>query len=191
MKCAISSIHNMSIISFNLTSSVKPSALYLLPKWPTNSGANPTHFMSTGLNTKCIIRTTHRSSSAVPYCKEKPEINSNLGGGGGCYAIVYHWGTIRQVIVVCACVYSRLSWWRHQMETFSALLVLCSGNSPVIGEFPEHRAVTRGFLWSAPGACVTNTKMFFKLKAFSRKLGCDWLMLKHHQTTAKLSAKSF
>ena len=25
------------------------------------------------------------------------------------------------------------SWWRHQMETFSALLTLCSGNSPVTG----------------------------------------------------------
>ena len=24
-----------------------------------------------------------------------------------------------------------LSWWRHQMETFSALLVICAGNSPV------------------------------------------------------------
>ena len=28
------------------------------------------------------------------------------------------------------------SWWRHQMETFSALLALCAGNSPVPGEFP-------------------------------------------------------
>ena len=28
------------------------------------------------------------------------------------------------------------SWWRHQMETFSALLALCAGNSPVISEFP-------------------------------------------------------
>ena len=28
------------------------------------------------------------------------------------------------------------SWWRHQMETFSALLALCVGNSPVSGEFP-------------------------------------------------------
>ena len=27
------------------------------------------------------------------------------------------------------------SWWRHQMETFSALLALCAGNSPVAGEF--------------------------------------------------------
>ena len=27
-------------------------------------------------------------------------------------------------------------WWRHQMETFSALLVLCVRNSPVTREFP-------------------------------------------------------
>ena len=37
------------------------------------------------------------------------------------------------------------SWWRHQMETFSALLALCVGNSPVIGEFPSQRSVTRSF----------------------------------------------
>ena len=36
-------------------------------------------------------------------------------------------------------------WWRHQMEPFSALLALCVGNSPVTGEFPSHRPVTRGF----------------------------------------------
>ena len=28
------------------------------------------------------------------------------------------------------------TWWRHQMETFSALLIICAGNSPVPGEFP-------------------------------------------------------
>ena len=37
------------------------------------------------------------------------------------------------------------AWWRHQMETFSALLVLCAGNSPVTGEFPSQRPVTRSF----------------------------------------------
>ena len=37
------------------------------------------------------------------------------------------------------------SWWRHQMETFSALLALCAGNSPVTGEFPTQRPVTRSF----------------------------------------------
>ena len=37
------------------------------------------------------------------------------------------------------------TWWRHQMETFSALLALCAGNSPASGEFPTQRSVTRGF----------------------------------------------
>ena len=37
------------------------------------------------------------------------------------------------------------SWWRHQMEAFSALLVICAGNSPVTSEFPAQRSVTRGF----------------------------------------------
>ena len=37
------------------------------------------------------------------------------------------------------------SWWRRQMETFSALLAICAGNSPVPGEFPAHRPVTRSF----------------------------------------------
>ena len=36
-------------------------------------------------------------------------------------------------------------WWRHQMEPFSALLALCAGNSPVNGEFPAQRPVTRSF----------------------------------------------
>ena len=39
----------------------------------------------------------------------------------------------------------RLPWWRHQMETFSALLALCAGNSLVSGEFPAQRPVTRSF----------------------------------------------
>ena len=36
-----------------------------------------------------------------------------------------------------------MPWWRHQMETFSVLLALCAGNSPVTGEFPSQRPVTR------------------------------------------------
>ena len=35
--------------------------------------------------------------------------------------------------------------WRHQMETFSALLAICAGNSPVPGEFLAQRPVTRSF----------------------------------------------
>ena len=36
------------------------------------------------------------------------------------------------------------SWWHHQMETFSAWLAICAGNSPVTGEFHE-RPVTLSF----------------------------------------------
>ena len=41
--------------------------------------------------------------------------------------------------------YAIYSWWRHQMETFSALLAFCAGNSPVPGEFPTQRPVTWSF----------------------------------------------
>ena len=36
-------------------------------------------------------------------------------------------------------------WRRHKMGTFSASLILCAGNSPVTGEFPMQRPVTRSF----------------------------------------------
>ena len=38
-----------------------------------------------------------------------------------------------------------ITWWRHQMETFSALLGIYAGNSPVLAEFPTQRPVTRNF----------------------------------------------
>ena len=44
-----------------------------------------------------------------------------------------------------------IAWWRHQMETLSALLpltallALCAGISPVTGEFPTQRPVTWSF----------------------------------------------
>ena len=37
------------------------------------------------------------------------------------------------------------AWWRHQMETFAALLAICAGNSPVPGEFLAQRPMTRSF----------------------------------------------
>ena len=41
--------------------------------------------------------------------------------------------------------YFLFSWWRHQMETFSALLAICAGSSPVPDEFTAQRPVTRSF----------------------------------------------
>ena len=49
-----------------------------------------------------------------------------------------------------------ISWWRHQMATFSALLALCAGNSPVSGEFPSQKPVTRSF------------RVFFALRLIKR-----------------------
>ena len=42
-------------------------------------------------------------------------------------------------------IVSFCSWWRHQMKTFSALLSLCAGDSPVTGEFPSQRPLMRRF----------------------------------------------
>ena len=39
-------------------------------------------------------------------------------------------------------------WWRHQMETFSALLALCAGNSPVPGEFPAQSQCRGALMFS-------------------------------------------
>ena len=36
------------------------------------------------------------------------------------------------------CIY--LPWWHHDMETISALLTLCEGNTPVTGRFPSQMA---------------------------------------------------
>ena len=49
------------------------------------------------------------------------------------------WQEIKRIPPNC------IPWWRHQMETFSASLAICAGNSPITGEFPAQRAVTRGF----------------------------------------------
>ena len=48
-------------------------------------------------------------------------------------------------IFCCIAIDQATTWWRHQMETFSALLAICAGNSPVSGEFLAQRPVTRSF----------------------------------------------
>ena len=60
-----------------------------------------------------------------------------------CYIVCV---TMSCVCLMC-CFYLKgiRPWWRHQMETFSALLAICAGNSPVPGEFPAQRPVTRSF----------------------------------------------
>ena len=55
------------------------------------------------------------------------------------YAFLFFAGT-----EICTLLFQH-TWWRHLMETFSVLLALCAGNSPVTGEFPSQRPVTRSF----------------------------------------------
>ena len=52
---------------------------------------------------------------------------------------------ISKTLITWEALYKPYAWWRHQMETFSALLAICAGNSPVTGEFPAQRPVTRSF----------------------------------------------
>ena len=40
---------------------------------------------------------------------------------------------------------TQYSWWRHEMEIFSALKALCEGNLSVTGGFPSRMPVTRSF----------------------------------------------
>ena len=56
--------------------------------------------------------------------------------------LFYH---VTSSIYLCSSELHPTTWWRHQMETFSALLALCAGNSPVTGEIPTQRPVTRSF----------------------------------------------
>ena len=47
------------------------------------------------------------------------------------------------------------SWWRQSMETFSALLAICAGNSPVSGEFPAQSQWRGALMFSLICASVS------------------------------------
>ena len=108
------------------------------------------------------------------------------------YAQTMNWLSSRHVQEICTnymcCVFCRclclsiLSiypaglfpwiWWRHQMQTFSALLAMCTRNSLVTGEFSAQRPVTRGF------------DVFFDLrlnKRLSKQLWGWWFETLSHQ----------
>ena len=57
----------------------------------------------------------------------------------GCYKCIAC--NVQCALFYCACI----AWWRHQMDTFSALRAICAGISPVPGEVPAQRPVTRSF----------------------------------------------
>ena len=59
--------------------------------------------------------------------------------------LYYVWLCVNTCIPVFLLHHESAVWWRHQMETFSALLATCAGNSPISGEFPAQRPVKRSF----------------------------------------------
>ena len=82
------------------------------------------------------------------------------------------------------------TWWRHQMETFSALLAICTGNSPVPGEFGPRRRYRAHYnvtvmmsnikefqpKWGGNKMCFLgrdNTHVYDWFKT----LGCKWCIL--------------
>ena len=77
-------------------------------------------------------------------------IEGSLPRSANWYSI---WGILMRqngwVVITHNCTWSAVNhawpWWRHQMETFSALLARCAGNLLVSGEFPSQRPVTRSF----------------------------------------------
>ena len=80
------------------------------------------------------------------------------------------------------------SWWRLQMETFSALLALCAGNSPVTSEFTSQRPVTRSFDVSL--ICALNKRLteqssgwWFVTPSFQLWRHCNAVSLALGQTT--------
>ena len=61
------------------------------------------------------------------------------------YALMYFLQPVTKRVLRCGIKSGPCTWWRHQMDTFSALLAICERNPPVTGGFPSQRPVTRNF----------------------------------------------
>ena len=111
------------------------------------------HASVTGCNNNRYILMNHRLQKAIgllsnrlsPKARPIAKILIIL-----CHYVIlkmvpYRWRSTRLWYTVFWRYLQSRTWWRHQMETFSALLAICEGNSPVPGEFPAERPVTRSF----------------------------------------------
>ena len=58
---------------------------------------------------------------------------------------LYGAGTVWSVLQLVSHIYS--TWWRHQMEAFSALLAICAGNSPHKGQWRGALIFSLIFVW--------------------------------------------
>ena len=95
----------------------------------------------------CFISTESRYKQNL----RKQNLQWGYGNSNKLFGIwyEYHFAVLCLIVDILSVVTGLLSptfsWWHHQMETFSALLALCAGNSPVTGELPSQRPVTQSF----------------------------------------------
>ena len=83
----------------------------------------------------------------------------------------------------------RSTWWRNQVETFSTLLAISAGHSPVTGELCAQRPVTRSFhIYFDLRLCKRLSKQWrgWWFETPSRPLWRDCNDLKSKQATIKL-----
>ena len=100
---------------------------------------------------KASNRCSARMYAKEPVCKSRRECKFAPSGAGHIYTCRFN--TVRMISALFArCERNHrlpieyiTTWWRHQMETLSALLALCAENPPVIDEFPHKRPVTWSF----------------------------------------------
>ena len=91
---------------------------------------------SSGCVRMCVLRARSHAPGkwrTIPSLLSRSTDQINIGD-------IYQWLLVSNTSLIFG-----MSWWRHRMETFCALLTLCAGNSPVTGEFPAQRPVTRSF----------------------------------------------
>ena len=83
----------------------------------------------------CLLHGKHQSSASPAFVRGIRQwlVNSK------------HKGPVTRKLFPFDDEISRITWWRLQMETFSALLAFCAGNSSAVGEFFAQRPVTRNF----------------------------------------------
>ena len=93
-----------------------------------------------GESTAPSPRRVMRSSDVSFDLRLNKQLNSRVGGD-----LRRHIADVTSLQCYVYTTFNSDSWWRHQMETFSALLAICAGNSSVPGEFPSQRPVTRSF----------------------------------------------
>ena len=106
------------------------------------------HISPNSLKTPNILLT--RATYEVSFVSSKPDWNFAFAFAMLC---AISWSAIRR---------GSISWWRHQMETFSTLLAICAGNSSVPGDFLAQRPVTRSF------------DVFFDLRLIKRLSKQSW-----------------